>query len=355
MRKWIIPFVAFILSTISLVTVKSVAPDLAYKQLMFFVIGFVAFFIISKIPINIIKNASIPGYYVLSFLLLLLLVTGSVTRGITGWFDLGFGIKFQPSQFAIPIVALFTIKWLETVDLSFFSKVLTLVGIIVIPGLLILVEPDFGTATVYFLSLGSLFLVLNIKFKYLLYLALAGIITIAMTWSFLLKPYQKRRITSFSTSSDQASAANYNARQSIIAVGSGGVFGRGVGFGIQSHLKFLPERQTDFIFASFAEEWGLMGSLLLVGLYLVLIVSIFYMAFDFNLRFNSLYAVIVGTMIAVQVGINIGMNIGLIPITGITLPLISYGGSSITAIFVTLGILQNMVLSNKKKVILNGT
>jgi len=212
----------------------------------------------------------------------------------------------------------------------------------ILPGVLIIIQPDLGTTLIYFLSIGSMFFLAPIKFKHILYLSSAGIITLVLSWFLILKPYQKERILSFINKSDQTQAG-WNAEQSLIAVGSGQIWGRGLGQGIQSHLKFLPERQTDFIFASVAEEVGFIGSITLVGIYCYLMMVLWrVMASTPDLGQKQVCLSILSMMI-IQTATNIGMNAGLVPITGVTLPFVSYGGSSILAISFSLGLIQSIL------------
>lgn len=316
------------------------------RQAVFFLIGFITFIVVSKISFRQFQTYAHFGYYVLLMLLLLLFIIGRTTKGIYGWFDIGFGLKFQPSQLAIPIVSLYLSKIIDFKQKVSLDKFLYYLLIIAIPGLLILIQPDMGTAVIYFISIFILLLFAKVPKSYFLTLGLAGVIITLIGWQWFLKPYQKIRLTSFVTTSQIETDANYNARQSLIAVGSGQIIGRGLGRGVQSHLRFLPERQTDFIFASFAEEWGFIGSFFVVLLYFILVTYIFYNSYFFSSFNNSVYGYVVGVMIFVQAGINIGMNIGLLPITGITLPLLSYGGSSLVSIMLMLGIFQSIIENN---------
>ena len=346
--KWLIPGISSILASLSLISLRSIAPDLVGKQLLFFVIGFVVFYVVSFINSTTLKKTALIAYWFLNIILLSLLLVGTTTRGITGWINLFEGFKIQPSQFAVFITSWFVITQLPSLKLDSWLGFSKLIGIIAIPGLLIFLEPDFGTSLVYFVSLGSILFFLSIKFKYLFSLGAILAIFSAVIWLFMLQPYQKLRITSFAgNSGNQENSATYNAQQALIAVGSGQLYGRGLGFGIQSHLKFLPERQTDFIFASIAEEWGFFGSLVLISLYFVLIIVLFTQALSMRNVEIQIFILVVAVMLFVQVSINIGMNLGLLPITGITLPLVSYGGSSILSFLLSLGVVFGQIQIKK--------
>jgi rod shape determining protein RodA len=177
-------------------------------------------------------------------------------------------------------------------------------------------------------------------------------------WFLVFKDYQKNRLLGFlnlhQASADlqitaQETSSAYNARQALIAVGSGQFWGRGIGQGVQSHLRFLPERQTDFIFASFAEEWGFVGAIFLLLMYFLLLFFLLYLAYKVDDFGQKLYLLVLFAMFLVQIFINIGMNLAILPITGITLPFLSYGGSSVISLFFALSIAQSIASDFKKK------
>lgn len=364
MRKYFLVSLLFLLMIVALVTLRSIAPDLLNIQLIAYVLGFVLFFLSSRLSFVYWWKFSPYLYCLLNLLLLALLIWGRATRGIVAWVELPLGLRFQPSQLAVPITAIFlsnrfkkqrqisiekTLSWLE------LSKIL---AIIVLPGLLINLQPDFGTGMVYLLAL-LVFVFFNpLGGKKILTFVSLLFLVIVLVWFFVLADYQKSRLSSFlffisperSLSSDfrQESSAAYNARQSVIAVGAGQLWGQGLGRGTQSHLKFLPERQTDFIFASFVEEWGFLGSLLILGLYFALLSFMLYITYHEENRAKQLYLLTIFSMFLLQIFINIGMNLALLPITGITLPFLSYGGSSVLALFFCLALVQSIVEEGDK-------
>jgi rod shape determining protein RodA len=298
MRRWLISLGALTLAILGLVMLKSIAPDLVLKQTGFVSVGILIVIAFQHFSNQRLLIGSSWAYWGLMVLLLWLLLIGTQTRGTAGWFELGWGLKFQPSQLAVPIVAGFLLRYAPITRSPLTGLALIKVlSLLLLPAVLIGLEPDFGTMMVYLVSLGSLLLWYPIPKKIWLVGVASAIAALCFAWFFLFQPYQKDRILSFLSPADELafgveSSAAYNARQAMIAVGSGGFFGRGLGYGIQSHLRFLPEKQTDFIFAALAEELGLLGSLLVVG---------------------------------------------LLPITGITLPFVSYGGSSLLGMSVALG------------------
>ncbi len=343
MRTTTIWLASGFLSIFSLIILKSISPDLVVKQFWFFGFGWLLCWLVTKLPDRVFQLLIPWSYFFLNVLLAILLVVGDKTRGTVGWFELGGGLKFQPSQFAMPISTLFLLWWQGGRRQLDGRNGWLAMGIVALPAMLILLEPDFGTTVVYGVSLGSVLWVLGIRRKQAISVLGLGALGLVACWFLVFKPYQKDRILSFVggrqviADSQTETSAQYNARQALTAVGSGGLMGRGLGQGVQSHLRFLPERQTDFIFASLAEETGFVGSMSVVFAYSALIAWLFRTQLIVKTPFK-LYLVGLGVFLFTQAGINIGMNIGLLPITGITLPLLSYGGSSILAVCIALGI-----------------
>lgn len=352
MKYWLIPTIICILGLLSILTLSSIAPSLAPKQLLFFILGFVFFAFISRVPFKQLENVSFIGYLFLLFLLMLTLLIGTATKGSMRWIDVGGIFAIQGSQLAIPIVSLYLITFLKKKPVTEFKHIVFFLAITTLPAVLILLAPDLGTTVVYLLSISVILFLSKTKLRHILPLIALGILTSIFAWMFILQPYQKSRITSFISPND-TQGASYNARQSLIAVGSGQFTGKGLGQGIQSHLRFLPERQTDFVFASFAEEFGFIGSTLIIGLYTVLIVTTLKTAEATTHESQKMFCYTTATMTLIQTGVNIGMNIGLLPITGITLPFFSYGGSSILTLLAMYGIVQNIRINTKSKVTLH--
>ncbi len=339
--KWLLPAASFILASLSLITLRSIAPELVERQLLYYVVGSLAFYLGAKVQFHTWKKLSQPGYILLNIVLIFLLIIGSSTRNVVRWINLIGGFQLQPSQFAFVICILFLISQLPRLNWKRWSGLLSWLLIILIPAGLIFLQPDLGISITLTAALLSGLILMPIKLRQALILAGGGLIIGFVVWTMLLRPYQKQRITSFFGSEqeqEQELTASYQARQALIAVGSGQLYGRGLGFGTQSHLRFLPERQTDFIFASLAEEWGFIGSLLLISLYLAIIIYLLTQAQKSEKVEHQLYFLSLGLITFIQAVVNIGMNLGLLPITGITLPLISYGGSSIVSYLFALGI-----------------
>jgi len=341
-KQWLLPGTLFFLALISILILRSVAPALVERQLLFFVLGSVVFWITSLVPFRQSQNISRYLYVGLVITLVVTQLIATVTRGTRSWIEIG-PFHMQPSQLAIAIVALAVGRFLEKRPQLSLLQYLELVGMIAIPAVLIFLEPDLGTTAIYAMSLLPAVSMSKVPRFFMLWTVTAGVVVIAISWMFLLKPYQQARLTSFLSKEDHAQAASYNAIQSMIAVGSGGAVGRGLGQGTQSQLRFLPERQTDFVFASFAEETGFVGGALLVSLYAVLVAICLATSTQVSSPAAKLFALVAAVMFMAQVGVNIGMNIGLVPITGITLPFVSYGGSSILALSFHLGVIQSLL------------
>lgn len=345
MKNWIIPLIATSLGLMGLATLSSVSPELMQRQLVFFFVSAMVFWAAAKMPFAVWKQWGEWLWKALILVLIGLLIFGRVTRGAVAWIDLGFGLRFQPSQFAILAVVFAALPhFLKTRMLS-DTQLLHLLILIGLPAGLILLQPDFGTTFLYLISLLPLIFFQKIPAQYWRIGALALAAIAFIGWNFVLQPYQKLRITSFfSGSQTDQSSAGYNARQALIAVGSGQIWGKGLGHGTQSQLRFLPERQTDFIFASLAEEWGLAGSCIILALYAWLISFLLIYAAKATQPDQTLFLLTTAVFFLAQTTVNIGMNIGLLPITGITLPLVSYGGSSLLATLFMLGIAQHLIV-----------
>lgn len=349
-----LPAVLVSFALISLITLKSIAPALATDQLIFWLVGLVSFVIFSQIKLSFFRRNHWLAFGALLFLLVSVLITGSVTRGSSRWLKIGDLFAIQPSQLAVPVVGMSLAFYASRYSLSRNKYLVGFLGLLAIPAALILIEPDFGTTLHLVASVGIILWLSEIRAKQLWTLIGLGVLGAVLAWTFALKPYQKERVTNFlSAQSDRTQKGNYNAFQSQIAVGSGQLYGKGIGQGSQSHLRFLPERQTDFIFASFAEEWGFLGASILLSLYVILVTYLIYKAFLLPDKFSSYYLIVTAMAIAFQAFVNVGMNIGILPIAGITLPFVSYGGSSLVSLCIMLGINQNLILKQQRQMVLD--
>jgi len=340
-RLIILPIIlsSLLLCCIGILVIYSSSKELAIQQLIFTLVGLGIFFLISQVEVKALKGLITPLYLIIILLLLLVFFLGIETRGSVRWIPLGI-FNIQPSEFAKPtlvlVLAYFWSKHLPTWK-NIFKSLFWVLPVV----LLIFKQPDLGsTLTIWAIWLGMLFAA-RISLKKILILGLILVLTGPITWAFL-HDYQKQRITSFLSPESDPLGRGYNLIQSTIAVGSGEIFGRGLGRGTQSRLQFLPEFRTDFIFASISEEMGFLGSLIILSLYFFLIFYCLQIAQKQKEMFNVLIILGVLSQLLFQLFVNVGMNIGLLPITGITLPLISYGGSSLIATLFSLGMIASM-------------
>ncbi len=327
---WIIFLCAVILCIFGAVTIGSVVPNLLLSQVGFYIVGLVLFFVFSKIDYQIYTSIWRHIYVVSLILLSLTLFIGLESRGATRWIPL-FGLRLQFSEILKPFLIASVAAYLQIKKNYLRAFVLGL-----IPTILIFKQPDLGSALVYLSGLGSLIFLSGINLIYVASAAIATVIALPIFWHFLVD-YQKTRFLSFLNPGSDPLGASYNAIQATIAVGSGMFFGWGLGRGPQSQLLFLPEHHTDFIFATLAEELGFIGAGALLLVYFVLIWRIF--------KTKNVLAICLGVMILTQVFINVGMNLGVLPVTGITLPLVSYGGASVLATMISLGMIENIASS----------
>lgn len=338
-----ISLTALSLVSIGILVIYSSSKELALQQLLFTIVGLVLFYLISRLELQSIKNLIKPLYLLIILALIATLIIGFETRGTIRWIPLGI-FNVQPSEFAKPILILLLAKyWSESSPtwINIFKSVLWSTPCI----FLIFQQPDLGSSlTLIAIWLGMLF-ASKITVKKTLILTLIIMLIIPTSWLFL-HDYQKERILGFLEPGSDPLGRGYNLIQSTIAVGSGELLGRGLGRGTQSRLQFLPEFRTDFIFASIAEDMGFVGSVIILILYLFLLIYSLKVAQRINNSFCFLLVTGVVSMLLFQIFVNIGMNIGLLPITGITLPLISYGGSSLIATLLSLGMVASVARRN---------
>lgn len=342
---FVLPLIYLVFATISLSILQSIAAPLVQYQALFFVLGLFLLAITSSISLPIWKRLLPLGYTTIVLALMTTLLVGGVTRGSTRWISIG-PFNLQPSQFAVPYLIFFTSWLLSFLSLKKLKNLFIVGGLVALPLGLIFVEPDLDTSIVLSVSIATLILVSDIRRSFLFSGIALAVVLVIVGWNFLLQPYQKQRIFTFSAPSDPQ-GVGYNALQSKIAVGAGELWGRGLGHGVQSQLRFLPERQTDFIFASLAEETGFVGAGLVLSVYIVLIMFLFYVLQKTKDSFTAYTLLGFISLITFQVFVNIGMNMGLLPIAGLTLPFISYGGSSLLAFSFMLGIIQRIVLDER--------
>ncbi|MBI5467171.1 MAG: rod shape-determining protein RodA, partial [Candidatus Kerfeldbacteria bacterium] len=278
----------------------------------------------------------------------LVLLFGHTVNGTRGWFEI-LGFQLQPVEFVKIIMAVVLAKFFSdrSEHLDEWGTI-GLSGLLVgVPVGLIMAQPDLGSAVILVGMWVGVLLAMPVPRRMLLTLAAAGAVVAVISWIGVLQPYQKNRLLNFVSPGRDRLGSGYNVQQAMTAVGSGQWVGRGLGLGPQSQLNFLPERHTDFIFASIAEELGLVGAVTILILFGLLFWRIYRLAQASRDNFSILFATVVAMMFFIQVAINIGMNIGLFPVTGIPLPLISYGGSSLLACLMTVGLLESLAIRQR--------
>lgn len=319
--------------------------DFARRQAIWLGLGVSVFFIVSTFDLRFLrKTVVVTTIYSIAIALLgLLFVFGSVFGGAQGWFNLGvFALQpADPAKLALILVLAkyFTRRHVEIARIQHVLVSGAYAGIIM---LLLFFQPDFGSAVIIAVVWLGMVLVAGIPARYVIALIGAAFVCGLLLWNFGFADYQKARIMTFVHPQSDIRGSGYNAFQSMIAVGSGGLFGQGIGYGTQSRLQFLPEHETDFIFASFAEEWGFIGISMLLALYATLIYRLVANAERGETNFESLFVLGIAVLFLAHMTIHIGGNIGLLPVTGTTLPLMSYGGSHILIEYTLLGMVNAM-------------
>lgn len=333
---WILCLVCLSLLAVGLLIIKSVAPDQFIYQGVYALVAIVVFTLFTLLDFKILVALNIPIYIASMIFLVTPMIFGLVTRGAMRWLQFG-QISIQPSELVKPFFVL-TLAFISSGQIN--RRLLWSAAVFFLPGLLIFLQPDLGTTLVYMVC----FLIItafNLPKKWML-LIMIGLITIAPFSWFLMRDYQKNRIKSFFNPYSDPLNRGYHVIQSVISIGSGRIFGKGLGQGSQSQLKFLPERQTDFIFASLTEELGLMGSTIVILLFALLLWRVYLTTGASRDLVEKIYCLGIGTMLIFQIFVNIGMNLGLVPVTGITLPLLSYGGSSLVSLGISLGMVHSI-------------
>lgn len=310
--------------------------------------GFVALIVIAQIPPRYLRMWAPWLFLGTCVLLCVVLVSGDIGKGARRWLDLGF-VRFQPSELAKITVPLMVAWYLH--DRPLPPRLLTLPVLFLLvaaPSILIGLEPDLGTALLVLAAGGIVIILSGLRLSVILGLAAVGLAAIPILWHFML-PYQRRRVETFLNPETDPLGAGYNIIQSKIAIGSGGPFGKGWMNGTQAQLEFLPERSTDFIFAVMGEEFGLLGLLTLLILYLVLVGRGLYIAAQAQDTFGRLVAGTISLTFFVYVFVNAGMVCGLLPVVGVPLPLVSAGGTSMVTLMAGFGILT--AIANDRKLL----
>jgi len=344
---WTLFLPALTLSLLGILTISTFGEgaSLAPRQLLWLVIATGVYLGLSTFDMRFIRRTPVVvALYMIAFVLLaFLLLFAHPVLGARAWFSFG-PISFQPADLAkLALIALLA-KYLSRrhVEIGDFRHILVSGAYALTLMLLILVEPDMGNAIIFGVLWLGMMLVSGISKKHLAVLGLIGLIAASAFWSMGLKPYQRARIISFVNPAADIHGSGYNAYQAKIAVGSGELFGKGIGYGTQSKLRFLPEYQTDFIFAAFAEEWGFAGIILLLAVYALLFARLAQIARAAATNFDAFFTLGVLILFAAHIAIHIGISLGLLPVTGTTIPFMSSGGSHLVLEFAVLGIITSL-------------
>jgi rod shape determining protein RodA len=344
---WLLVTTAVLLSLLGLVTMNSFTGENIYfeRQSIWIFVSLVVMWGVSRIDARLLYRTGVIVGLLLGTvaLLVLVLMFGTVVLGAQNRFDLGF-FAFQPSDPAQLVLVLVLAKYFARrhMEIGQFKHILISGGYTFLFFFLLFLQPDFGSAVIVFAIWLGMVLIAGISRTHLLAVFLAGAVAASGLWMFGFADYQKERILTFLHPLADIQGAGYNAYQSTIAVGSGGLFGKGIGHGSQSKLEFLPEYETDFIYAAFAEEWGLVGILVLLALFGVLFWRILVHAHHAASNFETLVCSGIALWFLAHIIVHAGMNVGLLPVTGTTIPFLSYGGSHLITEFAALGLILSM-------------
>ncbi len=312
------------------------------RQVIYVLVGAVLFWLVTRLDYDVLRGYSKAIYIIMVALLIIVEVFGATRLGATRWISLGF-FQFQPSEFAKLALIIFLARFFaDSYDHSDKIKYLVISILYLLPPLLlVLAQPDLGTALVLLVIWLAMALTSRIKKRY--FVALLAILVISTPLLYpRLAPYQQQRVATFVSPTANPSTTGYNVNQAIIAVGSGGIFGQGLSSGSQSQGNFLPSQNTDFIFAVLSEKLGFFGGVVCIFLYSVLVVRAIWIARNSSDRFGTFLAIGIATMFGFHVVVNISMNIGLLPVTGIPLPFISAGGTSMIISLLSVAILESI-------------
>ena len=319
------------------------APGFAHRQLVWLAVGVALLLLLSFADYRVLARFS-PLLYVVSIAVLLALFAIAPLRGGTrAWIAVG-SYTVQPSEFARVVTILGVAALADEYRQSRlnFAAVWRIIAVVAAPALLVLLQPDLGMALTFVPILLAALWLGGLRWRTWIALVVGGAVFVAAAWMWFLKPYQRERVLTFADPQRAPYSSGYQQRQSKIAVGSGEITGKGLHSGTQSQLRFLPAQYTDFIFAVWAEETGFVGAAFLLAAYALLVVRIFVIALAARDRVGAVFAGCAGFVMATAILINMGMVTGIAPTTGITLPLLSYGGSSVLATCITLGIVQSI-------------
>lgn len=344
---WILLSAMLLLSGAGLSVLASFGGETRFfsRQVVWLFLALAAFFVATFTDWRFLRRTrfAFGAYFIALILLAWVPFAGTLVRGAQSWFDFG-AFSFQPVEFAKLALIILLAKYFSRrhIEIARLRHLVVSGAYAFLLIFLLLLQPDFGSAVIVSSLWFGLVFLSGISRKHLAIIGAVAVSALTGLWFFVFTDIQKARIESFLHPLADVQGAGYNALQSVVAVGSGGVWGKGVGYGTQSRLEFLPEYETDFVFAAFAEEWGLLGALLIFALYGVVFWRVLAAARMGETNFETIFALGVAAFLLAHFVIHIGMNIGLLPVTGVTLPFLSYGGSHLLMEFLAFGMLTSM-------------
>ncbi|MDO9399380.1 MAG: rod shape-determining protein RodA [bacterium] len=352
---WVLIISISLLLIISLLIIYSVSfsgatfnPANFQKQIISIIIGIGAMFFLSFFDYRLLNSHSTKLYFLMLIILTVVILFGKTVKGNTGWLEFFF-FNFQPVELAKIIIVIFLASFLskKKTQLSIVVRIIASIVLIFVPIFLIMKQPDLGSATIILASWLTLLLASGLNKKNLALLLIFGIMATSSSW-FFLKDYQKDRIINFIKPQNDPMGSGYNVIQATIAVGSGGIFGSGLGHGSQSQLNFLPEKHTDFIFSVITEELGLVGAMAIFVLFGIIFWRMKETARLARDNFGYLLTLGILSILFFQFFINVGMNIGVMPVAGVPLAFLSYGGSSMVVMLSAIGLIESVYLRRIK-------
>ena len=344
---WLLLLIPVLISLAGVLTMHTFGGDgsLAPRQLVWILIAIGLFILFASLDLRFLRRTPVivAAYIAVLTLLALLLIVAEPIQGAKSWFSLG-AFSFQPADAAKLVLIALLAKYFSRrhIEIRNIRHILVSGAYAAAPALLVLAEPDLGTAVILGAIWLGMILMSGVSKRHLTAVALLGIVGVALLWFGGFEEYQRTRITAFLNPAADIQGAGYNAYQAVVAIGSGEILGKGIGYGTQSKLRFLSEYETDFIFAAFAEEWGFVGVVLLLSLYGILVFRLAHIARRSPANFDALFTLGVAILFLSHIFIHGGINLGLLPVTGTTIPFMSYGGSHLAMEYTALGIVVSL-------------
>jgi len=349
---WPLLLIILALAGIGLVTLFAAVHQgdagLWQRQLIFWVIGFVVFLTLCFVPLRLLGLASWPFYALALLLLILVPLVGDVQMGARRWLNLGV-VNLQPSELMKWALMLVLASWFASREPRSLPELLTGLALAVVPAALIVNQPDLGTTLVLLFAATAMLIAAGLPWRWFALAVVAGLASLPALWHFM-HDYQKQRVLTLLDPQSDPLGAGYHVIQSTIAIGSGGMTGKGFLEGTQGRLHFLPEQHTDFIFSVLAEEGGFIAVVALLFLYTLLITRILMISTRAHSRFASLICIGVSSIFILYITVNIGMVSGIFPVVGLPLPFISYGGSALVTMLAALGLVMRVSIESYDRI-----